>query len=419
MPTGILVAVGAAAFEPQILAGVAHPDLHVVRRCVDVADLLATAASRQAGVAVVAVDLRGLDAEVVAQLREDDLSVVGVTVAAASADEAVLRRIGIDVVGSVDDLTSLVELLVETARRPMPPAASDTMLSVRTADPARGERPRRRGRVIAVWGSTGAPGRSVVSLGLSAELARLGAPTLLIDADVYGGAIAAMVGMLDEASGLLAAARAANVGGLQARDLACHAREINPMLRVLTGLPRADRWTEVKSVLLRAVLEAARGLAAFTVVDCGFNLELDEEISYDTAAPRRNGATIEALERADTVIVVGSADPVGLTRLIRGIHDLCVVAPSAAPYVVVNRVRTTLGWSIDEIAATVARATGIHTIHTLPDDRVACDRALVHGQTLTESAPDARITKAMRAIAVELLGDTRVVPTRRGRASRR
>jgi Flp pilus assembly CpaE family ATPase len=239
---------------------------------------------------------------------------------------------------------------------------------------------------------------------LSAELARVATPTSLVDADVYGGSIAAKLGMLDESSGLLAAARAANTGSLTAEVLARHAREVAPHLRVLSGLPRADRWTEVKAVLLRNVLAVSRSLSAFTVVDCGFSLELDEEISYDTTAPRRNGATVEALENADTVLVVGTADPVGLARLIRGLHELSTVVPAVTPLVVVNRVRSSLGWSDDDIVSTVEKATGVRVARLLPDDPAACDRALVHGRSLAECAPDARLTRALGALATDVVG---------------
>ena len=47
------------------------------------------------------------------------------------------------------------------------------------------------GKLIAVWGPTGAPGRSVVAAGLAAHLADLGLHTVLIDGDVYGGSVAA------------------------------------------------------------------------------------------------------------------------------------------------------------------------------------------------------------------------------------
>ena len=178
---------------------------------------------------------------------------------------------------------------------------------------------------------------------LAATAADLGRRTLLVDADVYGGTIAPMLGLLDEASGLLAAARAANHGELRPHVLVRQARAVNPTLRVLTGLPRADRWVEVGSVLMRRILDTAATVSDLTVVDTGFSLELDEELSYDTAAPRRNGATLEVLARADLVVAVGGADPVSLGRLVRGIHDLRTAVPGVSPRVVVNRVRGSLG----------------------------------------------------------------------------
>ncbi len=396
--TGVLVAVGAVDFEPAVLLIADDPQVHVVRRCVDVADLVATAASRQAGAALVSAHLRGLDAEVVDRLRESEVAVVGVLAEVSSADEAQLRQIGIDYVASADDVVSLAEAVLEAVRTPTP-SAVDGAGAERLATLPNEQPALRSGRVIAVWGPNGAPGRSTLALGLSAELAESGTPTLLIDADVYGGAIAPMLGLLDESSGLLAAARSANSGTLTAESLAGHARQVTPHLRVLSGLPRADRWTEVKAVLLRHILEASRCLVPLTVVDCGFSLEFDEEISYDTTAPRRNGATVATLERADVVVVVGSADPVSLSRLIRGVSDLKTVLPSVTTRLVVNRVRPSLGWSDDEILSTVARATGISAVRLLPDDPAACDRALVHGKTLAECAPDARLSKALRVLA--------------------
>ena len=61
---------------------------------------------------------------------------------------------------------------------------------------------------------TGAPGRTTVAVGVATELAAAGTPTLLADADVYGGVVAQVLGFLDEAPGLAAAARLANNGQL-------------------------------------------------------------------------------------------------------------------------------------------------------------------------------------------------------------
>ncbi len=183
--------------------------------------------------------------------------------------------------------------------------------------------------MIAVWGPTGAPGRSTVALNLAAELAGRSA-TLLVDADTYGASLAQALGLLDEAPGLAAAARAAEQGTLDLVALARLAPAVSDGLRVLTGIPRAERWTELRAASMTHVLDLARDLAAFVVVDCGFAIEDDEELSYDTLAPRRNAATLTTLEAADDLVVVGSADPVGLQRLVRAVQDLRTLTVPAA-----------------------------------------------------------------------------------------
>jgi MinD-like ATPase involved in chromosome partitioning or flagellar assembly len=267
---------------------------------------------------------------------------------------------------------------------------------------------------LAVWGPTGAPGRSVIALGLASELAALGAPTTIVDCDVYGGSIAQLLGLLDEASGLLAAARSANNGQLTAELLSRQSRAVTPSMRVLTGLPRADRWVEIRPRGIRDILSVTRELSAFSVVDCGFNLELDEEISYDTAAPRRNGATVAALEAADTVIVVGAADPVGLSRLVRALGELRDVVPHCSPVVVVNRMRAGLGWSREDIVATLARVIGSSPLVFMPDDQAAVDAAVVHGRTLGEAAPNSKLTRTLRSLAGDLAGLGSPSPSRNG-----
>ena len=107
-------------------------------------------------------------------------------------------------------------------------------------------------------------------------------------------------------------------------------RVVGPDLRVLTGIARAERWPELRPAGLSAVYTVARELAELTVIDCGFGLEQDEELSYDTAAPRRNGSTLVSLADADHVIAVGSADPVGLQRLVRGLAELAEAVPTAS-----------------------------------------------------------------------------------------
>lgn len=406
MSVGVLVAVGPVDFEADVLGHAAAGPLHVVRRCVDVADLLATAATRQAAVALVSAGLHGLDAEAVATLRDERTLTVAVVSDEGSPDAPVMRALGVDAVLALDVLDRLADTVSgllgdadDRAARAAPSTGATGTAAVGTAAAGTASAPRRRGQVVTVWGPTGAPGRSIVSSGLAAAFAGRSLDTLLVDADVYGGAQGQLLGMLDESSGLLAAARSANRGRLDGEVLAAHARSVSPCFSVLTGLPRSDRWVELGPVLLRRILDAARDVRAVTVVDAAFCLETDEEVAYDVAAPRRNGATIAALHEADVLLVVGSADPVGLGRLLRALSDLRATVPDARPWVVVNRTRSTLGWSTDDIAAMVRRTTGFEVAACLPDDVPAVDRAVVQGRSLRECAAGSRLTKAVDRLA--------------------
>jgi MinD-like ATPase involved in chromosome partitioning or flagellar assembly len=237
---------------------------------------------------------------------------------------------------------------------------------------------------------------------------------MLVDADVYGGVVAQVLGLLDESPGLAAACRSANAGTLDVPALAALARQVTPTLRVLSGIARADRWPELRPDALEVVLDIGRTLAGWTVVDCGFGLEQDEELAYDTMAPRRNGATLAVLTRADVVLAVGSADPVGLQRLVRGLAELREAVPGVHPRVIVNRLRGSAvpGDSAAEVRAVLSRYAGVEDVTVVPHDGPALDRALLAGRTLAEAAPDSPARLALRGLAAELLG----VP---GRARRR
>jgi MinD-like ATPase involved in chromosome partitioning or flagellar assembly len=419
MTLGILVALGSASFEPVVLAAVGRGQSHVVRRCVDIADLLATAASGQGQVALVSPHLPGLDRHAVDAIESAGIMPIGMVERASDPAAEILRRLGVRSTATVDvEPDSLESLIVALAARRRPAAdpangerdrgTSDTATEADDgreppADPPVASEPS-RGQLIAVWGHTGAPGRTFLSLRLGAAIADLGGDTLVIDADVYGGALGQTAGVLDEASGLLAATRAANAGSLDVASLSCRSLQIGPSLRVLTGLPRADRWVEAKAVLVRAVLSTARRLASHIVVDCGFSLEVDEEVMYDTRAPRRNGATLAVLGQADVVLVVGAADPIGLSRLIRAIADLADAVPRAEPVVVVNRFRDGIGWSRDDITALLQKTAGASRVAFLPDDPVACDRALVAGKSIIESTPERALARRLRELAADVTG---------------
>lgn len=168
------------------------------------------------------------------------------------------------------------------------------------------EEAEQEGRVLAVWGPTGSPGRTTLAVNVAAEIADLGTSVVLVDLDTYGASVAQALSVLDEAPGIAAAARSSELGRLDLPELARLAPEVSPGLRVISGIGSPSRWPEVREAAVEQILALARRLAAVVVLDLGFCIEDDEELSYDTAAPRRNAATLTALASADELLVVGA-----------------------------------------------------------------------------------------------------------------
>ena len=213
------------------------------------------------------------------------------------------------------------------------------------------------------------------------------------------------LGVLDEASGLLAAARSANAGRLDAERLAALALPVGDRLRVLTGLPRPDRWPEVRAAAFADLLDAGgRGSRRTSSLDTGFSLEPRPggpvRLHGAAAQPDDPGGAGAAPTRC---VVVGAADPVGLARLARGLVELRDVLPGVRPRVVVNRTRPSLGWSDREIRGMVEGFVTPVDVHFLPDDRPAADRALMAGRSLAESG-ESTLRTAMTGLARGVLG---------------
>jgi MinD-like ATPase involved in chromosome partitioning or flagellar assembly len=420
------------------LLGASH-EVTIVRRCADLPDLVATAAAGLGTVALVSSDLRGLDLTAVMQLRSAGVTVVGIAAQGDEESERRLLQLGIArVVRGNAELPEFEAALTAEAADPAFDAFERELdalpgnghvaepsgmrgLDSSPDGPAGGVRDLPEdgpqddvrgepfgsdtGRVVAVWGPTGAPGRTTIAVTLATELAGLGIPTVLVDADTYGGSVSQALSFLDEAPGIAAATRAADQGTLDLPTLARMAPTVTGGLRVLTGIPKAERWPEIRPAALQRVLTVCRSLGQVVVVDCGFNLEEDEELSYDTMAPRRNAATLTTLAVADEVVVVGGCDPVGLQRLVRGLQELGTVQ-APAPTVCVNRVRPGAVGSHPErrVSEALSRFAGVTDVLFVPDDPAALDTALLEGRALAECAPQSLVRPAVRAIAEKVAG---------------
>ncbi len=362
----VLLAAGGEQWEARALGLLSGGSSHVLKRCVDLTDLLASATTGQADVAVVAGDLPGLDSDAVVQLLRHDVRCVAV-----GGDEYTLTRIGVVAVVDELDLGSLPEAVESAGTR-------ELVVDPEPADELPGGSDS-KGRVIAVHGPAGAPGRTTVAIGLAAEHGHRGQPTMLVDADPHGGAVAQHLGVLDEVSGLLAAARLVNAGTLDTDAFARCRRVLTDGFEVLTGLPRPDRWVEARPGVLDVVLDRASEVGD-VVVDTGFSLEDDADLGRNLS---RNQLTLDAVAAADMVVVVGSAEPTGLARLARTLVELREAA-EAPVTVVVNRMRDSLGWSRRDIVGMVEGYIRAAGVHFLPEDRATTDRAMVAGKAVLE-----------------------------------
>lgn len=454
----------------------------VIQRCYDVGDLLAVAAAGKAELALVAAGMRWLDRETVVRLGSAGLAVVGVVPTGDEDAERRMRQLGID---HVAQGTARPGTLIELARgalsgRPHQPFGQDrddgvgrpdhpagTGIAARVPWPASpshstgtGDSPahgavgggdtasaateptqprtaviepgdveappsygeEHRSALVVVWGPKGAPGRTTVAVNLAFEALPFAGETLLVDADTYGGSVSQTLGFLEDHPGLAWAARLASRGELDSPKLWQATRRAGPAgPRVLSGLPRADLWTEVRPGTWESLLNLFRLSFHLTVVDVGFCLEEDEELLYDHVRFRRNAVSRLALQRADQVVAVARADPVGLHDFVRGYQQLreLGVDPSRVR-VVVNQVRGGLfgGDAPAQIRAALARYLGLEPLVFVPYDRAAVDAALMLGKALREVRPGTAVQQAMAALAAAVVGAPKAGPQRRRRLRR-
>ena len=276
------------------------------------------------------------------------------------------------------------------------------------------------GSVIAVWGPAGAPGRTTIAITIAAEIAAAGHTVVLADVDTYSGSVAPTLGMLDEAPGFAAACRLAGADSLTRSELERIAQRYNSpqgAFWVLTGIGRPSRWPELSGDRVTKTIQALRDWVDYVVIDTGFNLELDEEISSDLFAPRRNAATVSAIGQADHVVACGLADPVGMARFLRSWVELGEILSTDRVSVLMNKVRAS-AIGLDprgQVSATLRRFGGIEGAVLVPYDQYGVDAAVLTGRTLRDAAPKSPARAGIRQFVTDELLPAPAVPSRRGR----
>jgi len=363
-------------------------DVELVLRCVDRVELLAALRS-DAIDAIVSVGAPAwFDKQEAYEASKAGIVVVGLVHDAPDADR--LAELGAGLLPSEAPVQEVVDRCRSSEPLPAP---------AQPAHHSNGD----RGRLIAVWGPKGAPGRTRVAIELAAGFAANEPSTLLIDCDPYGGDVVQMLGIVEELASIVWAARLAARGQLDSIRLADDLRRAGrggPI--VLPGLPRAELWADVSEFGWRALLDVAVSSFTHTVCDVGFCIETASS-PYPGNGEGRNRMAIATLRAADAVVAVCRADPVGLKNFVWMFEHLRELVDEESIRIVANRVRRSEETQVGEV---LRKHVGRRPAAYIPDMPSEVHRALLLGRSLREAGASSSAA-AIEALVTSLGGQVR------------
>ncbi|MFA7324029.1 MAG: AAA family ATPase, partial [Candidatus Nanopelagicales bacterium] len=215
--------------EPALVQAAPASGIRVLRRSLDAADLLAAAAVDTSVPVVLSAGLPRLTPDCIARLQLQGRRVIGI--AAESTDTDRIRQWGITSVIEISGVQATVSALalalsasvqepraatqpgVWATREPVTPAPM-VPVPLRVTGTPPGEMQQKRGQVIAVWGPSGSPGRTTTALVMAGALAACGQRVLVVDGDTTAPSVTFLMGIVEDASGLVVATRYASQGRL-------------------------------------------------------------------------------------------------------------------------------------------------------------------------------------------------------------
>ena len=260
-----------------------------------------------------------------------------------------------------------------------------------------------QGHVSACWGPVGSHGRTTFAIGLAEALALSGASVLLVDADTVAPAVALILGIEEDTSGIVVAARYAEQNSLDARALANCARSISPNFWVMTGLADPQNWPEVRAGALSRIIERAREHFDHVVFDISSSMDDPGwESGIDLApglAANRHVAASTVLAHCDQVYLVTRADAVGAGRLSSMYESHAQLIAQAQRCVVVNMLMKSTTTRLQrEFSALCAALDPELEIVYLPNDSAAIDMVRT-ASTLGELGLRGSLAKAIKECA--------------------
>jgi MinD-like ATPase involved in chromosome partitioning or flagellar assembly len=391
-------ALSGAPAEAELISLANAGGIEISRRCTDAPELLSVCAVVPGTHVLVSAQLPRMSSEIFAILTQQVESVSVITF--DDHQEALARSWNAGRILRADQPG--FDLVFELRRDLLNTVGVPEKKHEHTADDAE-----KAGQVIACWGPPGSHGRTTFAIGLAEALGKCGARVLLIDADTVAPSVALTLGIHEDVSGIVVAARYAEANSLDSRSLANCVRAIAPNFWVMTGLSDPSRWPEVRAGAMEKVVARARDHFDHVVIDLGAGLdELDSELGINlapTLVPRRTVVTRTVLENSDQVFLTTRADALGAQRLATTYSNHCSLFVSARRCVVVNMVRKAEAHQIQrEFGEICAALDPALEIRYLPSDTVATDM-VKKASTLGELHSRGALAKAIGECALALL----------------
>lgn len=242
------------------------------------------------------------------------------------------------------------------------------------------------GKVVAIMGGKGGVGTTAITVNLADAIASRGAPTALVDLNFYLGDVSDTVGVAAEPSisWFLAQPDRLKPSSLHERSPK-HANGMH-VFSMRQDLQTAEAFGAEQ---VTTFLQALRSSYAYIIVDCGSNFR--EE-------------TLSCVTQADQSVVITSADRLSLAGSKRRINALLGLSENKnTTRVVINR----MGDGQDINTKTIEKVFGVPLLGTVRNAWAEVSSSLESGTLLSQSAPDAPVTRDIAVLSDQIAGPVR------------
>jgi pilus assembly protein CpaE len=235
--------------------------------------------------------------------------------------------------------------------------------------------------MICVLGPKGGTGKTLTSTSLAVAFAEYGKSVAIVDLDLQFGDVGLTMGLTPEQT-IFDLVRTG--GALDEEKLDGFLMTHSSGVKLLIAPSRPDHAAVVSVEFLRDVYATMRGMFDFVIVDTppGFTPEV-----------------ISTIDNASSICMVGMLDAPSLKNTKLGLETLDLMGfPAHNIKLVLNRARTRVGISDDEVVAILGRQPDVF----VPSDR-DIPRAVNEGKPILIASPQSEASVAFRQLAASYL----------------